>query len=141
MGYEFREPTKDIKNPMLMGKFMRSCAYHQLIQYISRTSASLVNTTMETEFDLSKNAKKIFNILENLDILIDENPPLEIEPGSVRFGIGLQSLRIRVLENRAVKRYRQVFTGNHDWLKPACDCLIYLRRIGVSADSHNITNF
>ena len=91
MGYEFREPTKDIKNPMLMGKFMRSSAYHQLIQYISRTSASLVNTTMETEFDLSKNAKKIFDILENLDILIDENPPLEIEPGSVRFGIGLQS--------------------------------------------------
>lgn len=64
----------------------RITVVYQLYQYISRTSASLVNTTMETDFAVSANVEVIIELIRSLGDIMDETPPLEIEPGMVRFG-------------------------------------------------------
>ena len=41
---------------------------------------------MLTEFSISENVQKIIEILQNLNDLIEKNPPFPVEPGVVRFG-------------------------------------------------------
>ena len=49
MTNEYKVPEKLINSPMVMGKFLRSEGYRKVIQFITKCSAALVNTTMETE--------------------------------------------------------------------------------------------
>ena len=58
----------------------------KVIQFISKASATLVNTTMESELNITPEIQKLLDMLERLNELIDENPPFPQEPGAVRFG-------------------------------------------------------
>ena len=58
----------------------------KVIQFISKASATLVNTTMESELNITPEIQSLLDMLERLNELIDENPPFPQEPGAVRFG-------------------------------------------------------
>ena len=64
-----------------MGKFQRSEGYRKVIQFISKCSAALVNTTMESDVNITIEIQGILDILERLDQLIDVTPPHPEEPG------------------------------------------------------------
>ena len=83
---EYKLPEKLINNPMKMGVFLRSQAYHKVIRFIQKCSGKLVNTTMETPLEETPAVLMIVDLLERLDCLIDETPPLPVEPGALRFG-------------------------------------------------------
>jgi len=83
---EYKLPEKLINNPMKMGVFLRSSAYHKVIRFIQKCSGQLVNTTMNTALEETPAVKMLLDLFDELDCLIDETPPLPVEPGALRFG-------------------------------------------------------
>uniref|UniRef100_A0A336N0H0 Serine/threonine-protein phosphatase 2A activator n=1 Tax=Culicoides sonorensis TaxID=179676 RepID=A0A336N0H0_CULSO len=73
----FVVPEKQIKNAMDMGKWQRSETFYQIIDFISNICIAVQNKRLTENLPISEPAQKIIDLLNKLEQLAIETPPIE----------------------------------------------------------------
>lgn len=77
LNHRFLEPEKAIKSITDMALWEKSEAYIEYTGFVATLNEAIKGKPLSVDCKISDNIKKIQNLLENIDKMIDEYPPLE----------------------------------------------------------------
>lgn len=75
--FTFKEPVREVKSPMLMGQWMASEAYKDLLGFIMTVAESVRGKKTTDSCHVSETTEKLLHLLETLESWVDEIPPIE----------------------------------------------------------------
>lgn len=76
-GYVFSPPEKCVKSALDIGAWERSEAYYELIGFINAVSTGVQGKKISDEVPKSAGVERVLKVIEHLNRLIDETPPVE----------------------------------------------------------------
>lgn len=74
--YNFKVPSKEVKNPMDIQKWQNSETYHELINFIQAVCKCITGKSNSSQCFVSPNIEKLLKLIDHLQKLVESTPPI-----------------------------------------------------------------